>query len=51
LLTRTLAFLSGIALFSVALVPVLSADAWDKKTTVTFNEPIQMPHVLLQPGT
>jgi hypothetical protein len=42
---------------SVALLPSLQADQWDKKTTLTVNETIQMPScctpdhtVTLQPG-
>jgi hypothetical protein len=51
LFTRTLTILFGIALFGATLVPVMKADEWNKKTTITINEPIQMPHVVLQPGT
>jgi hypothetical protein len=29
----------------------MKADEWNKKTVITINEPIQMPHVVLQPGT
>ena len=35
--------LSGVALFGALILPVLQADDWDKKTTVTINEPVQMP--------
>lgn len=31
--------------------PLLSADAWDRRTVVTFNEPVEIPHVVLGPGT
>jgi len=37
-------------LFTLAL-PVLRADEWDKRTVVTINQPIQVPHVVLIPGT
>ena len=29
----------------------LYADDWDKKTTLTVNNPVQIPSVTLQPGT
>jgi len=38
-------------LISVALMPTLQADTWDKKTVLTVNEPIQLPTLVLQPGT
>jgi hypothetical protein len=27
------------------------ADQWDKKTTITIDEPMQLPNTMLQPGT
>jgi hypothetical protein len=51
-------FLLGIALVAAAITPSVKADQWDKKTTITINEPVQMPSccyaehvVVLQPGT
>ena len=42
---------------SLALLPTVQADQWDKKTILTVNEPIQLPSccnaehtVTLQPG-
>ena len=35
----------------VSLAALVSwADAWDKKTTIKINEPIQVPGAVLQPG-
>jgi hypothetical protein len=44
---------------SLALVAVVGfagtsfavADEWDKKTTITIDEPMQLPNTMLQPGT
>jgi len=36
------------ALLSAAFMPSAKADNWDKKTTVTFSEPIEIPGVHLQ---
>ncbi len=45
------------ACLGVALLPNLQADTWDKKTTMTVNEPLQVPDcctaghtITLQPG-
>jgi hypothetical protein len=35
----------------VAIAPKASADEWDKKTIVTISEPMEVPGVVLQPGT
>lgn len=37
-------------LFTLAL-PVLRADEWNKRTVVTIDQAIQLPHVVLVPGT
>ena len=31
--------------------PMLQADEWNKKTVVTVDQEIQLPNVVLQPGT
>jgi len=31
--------------------PLLHADAWDRRTVVTFNQPVEIPRVVLGPGT
>lgn len=33
------------AIFSVR------ADEWNKRTVVTFNQPVELPHIVLPPGT
>jgi len=45
----TLAAFAG--LLSVATVPSIQADEWNKKTILTISEPVQMPNQVLQPGT
>ena len=35
----------------VALSPFATADEWNKKTVVTISEPMEIPGVVLQPGT
>jgi hypothetical protein len=45
-------FVSLLSLAAMAsLVPLAKADEWDKKTILTINETIQVPHATLQPGT
>jgi len=48
---RSFALALCAGLISVALMPTLQADTWDKKTVLTVNEPVQLPTLLLQPGT
>jgi hypothetical protein len=38
------------ALLAVAFLPSLKADTWDKKTTVTFSEDVQVPGQVLPAG-
>jgi hypothetical protein len=52
-----IAFTALAGCVSLALIPSLQADGWDKKTTLTVNEPLQVPScctpshtVTLQPG-
>lgn len=55
---RNTSILFGVALVAAAVTPLANADQWDKRTTITINEPIEVPdcctadHVIvLQPGT
>src|ERR1700692_657177 len=48
--TLALAVFAGLIL-SVTLMPTLQADTWNKKTVLTVNEPVQLPTMILQPGT
>ena len=41
----------GVGLVGSAFVPKAHADAWDKKTIVTVNEPIIAGNKVLDPGT
>lgn len=45
LVVLTLCFMTAL------IVPKVRADEWDKKTKVTFNEPVQVPGVALPAGT
>ena len=54
---RTIASVAFAGCISFALLPSLQADDWNKKTTLTVNEPLQVPScctpdhtVTLQPG-
>jgi hypothetical protein len=49
--TQILTTAIGLALFGALLVPNVRADEWDKMTTVTFNEPVQVPGKVLPAGT
>ena len=41
----------GVGAVGLAFSPVAHADAWNKKTIVTVNEPIIAGNVVLEPGT
>jgi LPXTG-motif cell wall-anchored protein len=45
---KTLAF---VAVVGIAGAGFAVADQWDKKTTITIDEPVQLPTTTLQPGT
>jgi hypothetical protein len=54
---RSIAFVAFAGCIGFALLPSLQADAWNKKTTLTVSEPLQVPscctpgHTMtLQPG-
>ena len=42
---------TGVGLLGTVFVPKAHADAWDKMTIVTFNEPIIAGKKVLSPGT
>jgi hypothetical protein len=48
---KILALAVFAVLCSVALTPTIQADTWNKKTVLSVNEPVQLPTVVLQPGT
>ena len=41
----------GLAAVLAASLAVAHADTWDKKTTVSFSQPVEVPGSILQPGT
>jgi LPXTG-motif cell wall-anchored protein len=43
--------ITGVALIGTSFVPKAHADAWDKMTIVTVNEPIIAGNKVLDPGT
>lgn len=45
-----LAIIAFCFLFALAVIPA-NADQWNKKTTVTFTGPVEIPGMVLQPGT
>ena len=50
-LVKTIFVLLGLALLIGVLVSPASADQWNKKTVMTFNQPIQIPGKALPAGT
>lgn len=50
-LTRISAWFSCLVLVAAAGLPAARADQFDRKTTLTFSEPIQVPNRILEPGT
>ena len=49
-LTTVVLALCAAALFGI-LSPNAAASEWDKKTMVTFDHPVEIPGVVLVPGT
>ena len=43
--------LIALSILGALIVPKARADEWDKKTTLTFNEPVQVPGTTLSAGT
>jgi LPXTG-motif cell wall-anchored protein len=50
-LTRMPALFSCLVLVAAAGLPAARADQFDRKTTMTISEPIQIPNRVLEPGT
>ena len=51
---RVVVILFCLTLVAMTFAPAVSADEWDKKTTVTFNQPVEIPGVgaqILPAGT
>lgn len=47
----TISAIVSFTAFSLVLAPRLKADAWNERTTVTFNEPVEIPGQVLSAGT
>jgi hypothetical protein len=43
-MTRLVVAMASVGLLGVALAPSARADEWNKKTTMTVSEPIQVPN-------
>jgi len=41
----------GVTLLTIPYPPTVKADTWDKKTELTFSAPVELPGVVLSPGT
>lgn len=50
-IARTILTVLGLALLFVALAPSAPADTWNKKSVLTFDQPIQIPGKALPAGT
>lgn len=50
-MNRSGAWLAGVGLLGMTLVPTLRADAWNQQTKVTFSAPVEVPGTALQAGT
>jgi len=50
-MTRFVVAMASVGMLGVALSPSARADEWNKKTTMTVNEPIQVPNKVLPAGT
>jgi hypothetical protein len=43
--------LLGVAVLTVPYAPSAKADEWDKRSVITFTAPVELPGVVLSPGT
>jgi hypothetical protein len=48
---RTLLSLFAVTMLSAAVLPSAQADTWNKKTVVTFSQPVEIPGKILPAGT
>jgi hypothetical protein len=49
--TKRVNFLTALLAFLCAGLSMARADVWNKKTIVTFREPVALPGTVLEPGT
>jgi len=50
-LARLFLAIGSLAFLGITVTSPAKADSFDKKTTLTIHEPIQVPNAVLQPGT
>jgi hypothetical protein len=50
-IVKTVFCLLALTLFGATLLPSARADAWDKKTVVTFSQAVEVPGKILPAGT
>lgn len=50
-MTRFVFAMASVGVLGIALAPSSRADEWNKLTTMTVNEPIQVPNKVLPAGT
>src|SRR5215468_3724226 len=48
---KSLVMVLGLGVFLLFTPLAAKADEWNKKTTITFNQPIEIPGMVLTPGT
>lgn len=50
-MNRLVVAMASVGLLGIALAPSARADEWNKLTTITVNQPIQVPNKVLPAGT
>src|SRR5579864_1991647 len=50
-IVKALLCLLAITLFGASVLPSAQADTWNKKTVMTFNQPVEIPGQVLPAGT
>ena len=48
---KSLVMMLGLGAFLLSTPLAAKADEWNKKTTITFNQPVEIPGMVLAPGT
>jgi len=48
---KSLVMMLGLGVFLLSTPLAAKADEWNKKTTITFNQPVEIPGMVLAPGT
>jgi hypothetical protein len=50
-IVKSMLFVLAITLLCAAVLPSARADTWNKKTVVTFSQPVEVPGMILPAGT